>query len=163
VTSDPTLVQERYAGRTLLHEAAAAGSLTTVQLLLRLGADPEARDGGGHTPLYSVGNECSVEGAGQVVRELVQAGAAVNACDGVQRCTALHMAARRNNVEVAATLLDCGADIEARDRAGDTPLRRAVNCNQVAVAALLLARGADLHSAGNGRTTAMKRLLQQMA
>jgi hypothetical protein len=85
-----------------------------------------------------------------------------------KRCTSLHMAARRDNVEVAGTLLDCGADIEARDSVGDTPLRRSVNCNQVGVATLLLARGADIHSIGSkgitpllaARTITMKRLLQ---
>jgi hypothetical protein len=168
LTRDPKIAQERYAGRTLLHEAAAAGSLTAVELLLSLGADPDARDGGGHTPLYSVGNECAVEGAERVVRALVQGGADINAHHGVKQCTALHMAARRGNVEVARALLDCGADIEARDRLGETPLRRSVNCDKVGVATLLVARGADIHSQGSkgrtpllaARSIAMKQLLQ---
>jgi len=92
----------------------------------------------------------------------------VDACDGAKHCTALHMAARRGNVEVAEALLECGANIEARDSLGETPLRRAVNCDQTGVATLLLARGADLHSLGSkgltplsaARTTAMRRLLQ---
>jgi hypothetical protein len=169
VTSHPALAQERYAGRTLLHEAAAAGSLTMVELLLRLGADPNAPDGGDHTPLYCLGNECAVEGAGKVVRTLVQGGADVNAQDGAKRCTSLHMAARRGNAEVAAALLDCGADIEARDRLGDTPLRRSVNCNRVGVATLLVTRGANIDSVGSkgltprlaARTIPMKRLLHR--
>jgi ankyrin repeat protein len=152
-----------------LHPASAEGSLTIVALLLRLGADPNAADGGGHTPLYSVGNECKVSGAGKVVHALVRAGANVDAHDGVKHCTALHMAARRGNVDVAEALLDCGADIEARDTLGETPLRRSVNCDKTEVAALLLSRGADRHSKGsNGltpllaaRTPAMKRLLHQ--
>jgi truncated hemoglobin YjbI len=138
---DPTLTQERYAGRTLLHVAAGEGRLTTVELLLLLGADPNALDGGKHTPLYSVGNECKVSGGGEVVHALVRAGANVDAHDGVKHCTALHMAARRGNVEVAQALLDCGADIEARDTLGVTPLRRAINCRKPEVAALLLSRG----------------------
>jgi ankyrin repeat protein len=64
------------------------------------------------------------------------------------------MACRRGAVEIAAALLDCGADIEARDSMGETPLRRAVNCNKTEVAALLVARGADVHSRGSKRLTA---------
>ena len=166
---DAGLVKERYAGgRTLLHGASGAGNLATVELLLRLGADPNARDQAGHTPLYSVGNECSAAGGGSVVRALVQAGANVDAHDGVKHSTALHMAARRGNVDVAEALLDCGADMEARDSKGETPLRRAVNCGKTEVAALLLRRGADLRSRGSrgvtpleaARTAAMKTLLE---
>ena len=164
--SDPALAQERYSGRTLLHAAAAAGNLATVELLLRLGAGPGTTDDGGHTPLYCVANECKVRGGAKVVRALVQAGASVDACDGVKHCTALHMAARRGNVEVAEALLDCGAGIEVRDSLGETPLRRAVNCDKTDVAGLLLVRGADMHSKGSkgltpllaARSSAMRRL-----
>ncbi len=79
------------------------------------------------------------------------------------------MAARRGNLEVAEALLDCGADIEARDSLGHTPLRRAVNCDKAGLASLLLAKGADAQSRGRdgttpilaARTPAMKRLLQR--
>ena len=113
----------------------------------------------------------TLEGAASVIRALVKAGADVNAGDGVKRCTALHMAARRGNVAVAEVLLDCGAALEARDSAGDTPLRRSVNCNKVEVAALLVARGADIYSTGSkgitallaARSAPMKKLLQNAA
>jgi hypothetical protein len=137
LADDPSLAHERYAGRTLLHAAAGAGSLSTVELLLRLGADPNAPDGGKHSALYSVGNECAGAESADVVRALVRGGAQVNAHDGVTRSTALHMAARRGNAVVAKALLDCGADIDARDRRGDTPLQRAINCKKLHVAELL--------------------------
>ena len=163
---NPDLALESYSDRTLLHAASAAGNLPIVAAILRLGVDANIQDGGGHTPLYYVGNECP--GGGPVVRALIQGGAKVDACDGVKRCTALHMAARRGNVQVSEVLLECGANIEARDSLGETPLRRAVNCRQTGVAACLLAKGADPRSVGSkgltplsaARAGAMRVLLQ---
>jgi truncated hemoglobin YjbI len=169
VLGDPALARDRYAyGRTLLHGAAGAGSLEIVKLLLQLGADPNAPQQGGHPPLYCVGNECDVAAGGEIVRALAQAGANVNTQSGVKRCSALHMAARRGNVPVAEALLQCGANIEARDSMGDSPLRRAVNCGRTGMAAFLVAKGADMHSKGSkkksaleaARTGAMKRALE---
>jgi len=153
--ADPALARESYTrGRTLLHGAAGAGSVEVVELLLTLGADPDAIDQAGHAPLYCVGNECSAPGGGEVVRALARAGANLDARDGVKHCTALHMAARRGNVEVAEALLDCGANLEAHDSKGETPLRRAVNCSKISLVALLLKRGADPDTrATGGRTT----------
>src|SRR5690349_3432880 len=130
VTRTPSLTRELYNGRSLLHAAAIAGDVEWVELLLRLGANVNA---GEHSPLYRVGNECHAPGGGLVVATLVRAGAAIDAREGAKLCTALHMAARRGNVDVASALLDCGADIEVPDSIGDTPLRRAVNCSKPAV------------------------------
>jgi ankyrin repeat protein len=141
VRHSPELAHARYYSRTLLHNAAALGLSGTVKVLLDAGADP---NGGGHQPLYGLANEYSGPGSGPIVRMLVAAGADINACDNVKRCTALHMAARRDHFETAAALLDCGADIDARDSNSATPLRRALNTRQKAVADLLQARGARL-------------------
>jgi ankyrin repeat protein len=40
---------------------------------------------------------------------------------------------------MARALLECGADLEAKDRKGDTPLEQALNCRRDAVAQLLQA------------------------
>jgi len=155
LADNPSLVHERYKHwRTLLHDAAGAGDFELVEKLLDMGAGDIVDDDRAPSPLYCVGNECNAPGASQIVRALLQRGAArVNATHGVKRCTALHMAARRGNIEVIEALLDGGADIEARDSLGDTPLRRAVNCNRVQAAKLLLERGADPNSKGSKALT----------
>lgn len=134
---DPSLATRRSGGRTLLHYAAGAGCLPVVAALLRVGADPEVRDAGGHTPLYRAANECASDAGPQIVKALVRAGADGNTRSGVTRATPLHMAARRGFVEIARTLLDCGAAIDVRDSKGDTPLQRATNCRRAAVVQLL--------------------------
>uniref|UniRef100_Q020Z8 Globin n=1 Tax=Solibacter usitatus (strain Ellin6076) TaxID=234267 RepID=Q020Z8_SOLUE len=138
ISADPGLAQERYGG-SLLRMAAAAGCLAMVELLLRLGVDPNAVDRYGHPPLYFVGNQCRRESGPAVVRALVSGGANVNQQDRVKRCTPLHMAARRGNVAVAEALLEWGADPGIGDIAGVTPLQRALNCRKPEVAALLSA------------------------
>jgi truncated hemoglobin YjbI len=157
--NDRDIVKERYTyGRTLLHDVAGEGDLPIVELLLSLGADPNAKDQAGHTPLYFVGNRCHADTGGNIVRALVQGGADVDAQDGVKHCTPLHMAARRGHVRVGEALLECGANIEARDSNGETPLRRAVNCRKQDFAAMLISRGADVHSRCKKGITAQSRL-----
>jgi hypothetical protein len=139
---DPSLATRQSGGRALLHFAAGAGCLPVITALLRLGTDPDFRDAGDHTPLYRVANQCASPTGPDVVRELLAAGADVNALNGVTQATALHMAARRGFVEIAQVLIDAGADLDSRDRKGDTPLRRALNCRKRDVAELLAQRAA---------------------
>jgi len=122
----------RFAGRTPLHIAAGKGVLPAVEALLKAGADPNVLSALGHTPLYDAANQA---GTPEIVRALIQAGADVNLSN------ALHMAARRGNLAVAEVLLEHGAEINRRDKKGDTPLKRALNCRKPQVAALLAARG----------------------
>ena len=138
--NDPSLMTRRFSGTPFLHYASGAGCLDAVEALLRLGADPNTRDGGGHTPLYRVANQCGSDAGPKIVRALVRAGGDVNACGGVTRTTPLHMAARRGFAGVARALLDCGAAWAAKDVKGDTPLQRALNCRRHEVARLLRER-----------------------
>jgi len=71
-------------------------------------------------------------------------------------CTPLHYAAWKGHADLAALLLDAGADIGAHNTNGHwgtTPLHAAAHGNQTAVAALLIERGADIHALNpSGRT-----------
>lgn len=156
----PTLVQVRGgAGATLLHEAAGTWNTENIAFLIDLGAAVDAADEAGHTPLYRAADRFAPKdrhGAEQGVRAvlvLLEHGADPRAVGGVKRVTALHAAARRGHVLIAERLIDQGADLEARDSKGQTPLRRAVNCGHRYIVALLLSRGARADSrADDGRT-----------
>ncbi|MEP7355133.1 MAG: ankyrin repeat domain-containing protein [Acidobacteriota bacterium] len=152
IRGTPSLVQQRYqGGRSLLQDASAAGDLLLMEQLLNMGAGDQAD---AERALYCVGNQCNTATASEAIRLLIKRSIAdVNAKHGSKYCTALHMAARRGNVDVIGALLDAGAEIEVRDSAGDTPLRRAVNCNHLNATKQLLARGADAASVGSKRLT----------
>ena len=147
-------------GQTLLHDAALVGEAELAAVLIRSGADPDAQEAEGHTPLYRAST-------GDVARVLLAAGATVDIASGPTRGTALHQAARRGDVSVAQALLDHGATIDARDAKGQTPLRRAVNCRQLQIVRLLVRHGADPHAADRrgvtpldvARTAEMKQVL----
>ncbi len=147
-------------GQTLLHDAALVGEAELAAVLIRSGADPDAREAEGHTPLYRASTA-------DVARVLLAAGATVDIASGPTCGTALHQAARRGNVSVAQAMLDHGATIDARDVKGQTPLRRAVNCRQLEIVRLLVQHGADPHAADRrgvtpldvARTAELRRIL----
>jgi truncated hemoglobin YjbI len=147
-------------GQTLLHDAALVGEAELAAVLIRSGADPDAREGEGHTPLYRAST-------GDVARVLLAARATVDVTSGPTRGTALHQAARRGHVSVAQVLLHYGATIDAHDAKGETSLRRAVNCRQIEIVRLLVQHGADPHAADRrgvtpldvARTAEMKQAL----
>jgi ankyrin repeat protein len=147
-------------GQTLLHEAAMAGAAELAGVLIRSGAEPDAKEAEGHTPLYRAST-------GDVARVLLEAGATADVVSGPTRGTALHQAARRGCVSVAEALLNHGATIDARDAKGQTPLRRAINCRQLPIVRLLVQREADPHAADRrgvtpldvARTVEMKQAL----
>jgi ankyrin repeat protein len=147
-------------GQTLLHDAALVGEAELAAVLIRSGADPDAREVEGHTPLYRAST-------GDVARVLLVAGATANVASGPTRGTPLHQAARRGYVSVAQALLEHGATIDARDAKEQTPLRRAVNCWQLQIARLLVRHAADPHAADRrgvtpldvARTAEMKQAL----
>jgi len=105
-----------YAGDTALHLAAAGYRFELVRLLLAAGADPNSRTN--HR----------------------QSGPLHYAADGY--ITGPVWNAKRQ-VETIQSLLDAGADINAQDKNGATPLHRAVRTRCAAAVKCLLERGSD--------------------
>jgi hypothetical protein len=94
-----------------------------VAYLLDAGADMEARDGDGRTPLVAA---CA-EGRVDAVRALIEEDADLEARDGENR-TPLIVASVGGGVDAVRALLDAGADLEARDDENRTPLFAACAC-----------------------------------
>lgn len=65
---------------------------------------------------------------------------------GFNRDTLLHEAAAKGDKEVVSLLLAKGAQVDAKNSAGATPLHLAVLNDRVDVAELLIAGGADIHA-----------------
>ncbi|KIY91401.1 hypothetical protein MNEG_16563, partial [Monoraphidium neglectum] len=134
-------------GRTALHLAAAAGHAAAVTLLLRRGADPNARDGtpARAPPLHGA----AAGGHAEAVEALLAGGARIDTedADGQQ---AAHAACC--SVPVLRVLLLRGALADARGSADRrTPLMRAAEegCED-AVAYLIDEAGADVHAQDEG-------------
>jgi ankyrin repeat protein len=103
---------------TPLHEVAARGQFELVRLLVEQGADVNAEDLMGQTPLHH-----AVEYP-DIVRYLVDNGAAVNE-DDVHGETPLHLAVR--TPESARILVENGASVAFENHFGETPLDLALD------------------------------------
>ncbi len=102
-------------GFTPLHGVAGEDHPDMIALLIFAGADADARNGMGHTPLHLAANP-------GVVQTLVEAGANVDARSN-DGSTPLHVATGEPfGGRVMAALLDAGADVNAVNARGRTPL-----------------------------------------
>src|SRR5450755_4640119 len=160
-----------------LRLAVRAGDVAAIQRLLR--ADPALasarlvdKDGGAGTPLHLVTDWPGYFPNGpEIVKLLIDAGADPNALTtgrdsetpGPGSETPLHYAASSDDVDVAAALIDGGADLETPDGSIGTPLDNAVGYGCWHVARLLVLRGARVekvwHAAALGMLDRLDELL----
>ncbi|CAN0292326.1 unnamed protein product, partial [Scytosiphon promiscuus] len=139
-------------GHTALHLAAERGSDRIVNALLAAGADKDALDNGGATPLIWAADRCHLT----VVNTLLEADADVNISGADEGHTALHVAASRGWGEIVDALLAGGADKEALDNRGYTPLIWVAEQGHLPVTEALLYAGADVNiSGGDDGSTAL--------
>ncbi len=116
-------------------------------LLLAHGADPNASDGQGQTPLVldvTRGNDRD----GKVFDLLVSKGASLTAA-GSDGQTPLHVAASQRNVDFVNRLLSRGVSVNLRSGSGNTPLHTAVQTGDPKTVLALLNAGADVNLRNN--------------
>lgn len=94
--------------------------------------------------------QAAVDGNLRRIQLLHFAGANVNARGNC--CMPLYLAAGEGRLEVVRYLLDEGADVNAREKLGDTALTEAVFNGQLAAVKELLLRGADVNAIADGGT-----------
>ena len=140
---DPNLTVEH--GLTPLHVLAlglGVHSVAFATAFIDAGADLEARDQDGRTPLHSA----AAAGFSELLRTLLESGADVHARDD-RGGTPLHAAVVAGEWStypgIVSLLLDAGAEVGARDDQGRTPLHVAVERDNPGVVARLLQHGAD--------------------
>lgn len=134
-------------GVALIHAFSKRGQASAIELLLRLGADVNAKDELGKTPLIHAVINRNYE----VVQLLVGKGANLESTFGGN--TALIEATAANDDAVVKLLLEHGAQIEAKNRDGHTALQFAAANSYVAIVQLLLSKGANVNTMDKNQTT----------
>ena len=102
---------------------AAQNAVETAVVLLGQGANINAKDNDGKTPLHWV-VLMRYDDADEMAMVLLEQGANINAKDN-NGSTPLHVAVGFNANEMAMVLLEQGANVNAKDNDGWTPLFRA--------------------------------------
>ena len=123
-----------------LVDAARDGSIALVRRGLSRGADVNAKDDGGWSPLHSA----STLGHKKIAELLIDKGADVNAqSDGGS--TPLHAAPQGGHKGIAELLIAEGADVNAKDDGGRTPLHGTAYWGRKEIVEVLIANGADVN------------------
>jgi len=176
--ADRSLVHARdEKGRTPLHWAAANAQRETARVLLANGADPNAKNDRGTTPIREVNPyesdniedlllehgaqidlfEAVHRGDKQRVETLLKNDPALLAMRAEYGGTPLHAAAGGGQAEITRLLLAKGLDPDVRNDFGDFPLAVAAARGHTEVVEALLSKGADANARDPGGRSALYR------
>lgn len=134
-----------------LLSAASSGDTAAAARLLGQGADVDAKNNQGDTPLMLATKSGKIDTA----KLLIEKGSNLEAKNNVGE-TALVAACTAGNVDIAQLLVEKGAATDARDDGGATPLMYAGLGGNVGIVDLLLAKGANINAADDkGETPLM--------
>ncbi len=148
IEAGPNFEPECDRQATLLHRAAWWGKKKAVEALIELGADLNAPDRVGGTPLHASVQEGSTRywdviygPHTDVMKLLLERGAAVDATNKHGR-TALHGAASWGDVNAVSLLIEHGAGVNVADVKNRTPLDLVAERDRRKIVDLLVSKGA---------------------
>ena len=121
-----------------LHKAAEEVNIEAVKQAIADGADVNAKEEYGGTPLHNAASG----GRKEVVELLIAAGADMEAKD-MGGLTPLHFSA---NKEIAELLIANGANVNAKSDDGVAPVHNAAGNGHKGIVELLIAEGADVNA-----------------
>lgn len=148
---------------TVLHHAVFADQYEVAKYLISKGAEVNARNPYGATPLHRAGSSA-------MALLLIEAGADVNAWSEIN-ATPLHSAITNDRADVVAALITHQAHLESEDASGSKPLHYAAGKGRLQPMRILVEAGADVNavnkygftplhwSAGNGHVELTELLL----
>jgi len=139
------------SGNTLLLSAFISNKKSLAHALLLLGSDVHAAnyDEGTTALHYAVSYGCV-----EIVRDLIEAGADVNAKKN-NGDTALSIAVLRNRVDIVPMLIEAGVDVNVKYSEGTTVLHWAAEFNNVKILRVLIGAGADVNANDSDGDTAL--------
>lgn len=134
-----------------LFDSLTRNNISAVKKALDAGADINAKDGFGYTPLY----KAAMHGNKEFIKLLAEAGANINNLVLPRGKAPLHAAVQSKRTEAVKLLISLGADVNIRDKDGYSPLHYAVMEDKVECVELLLDSGADIEIKNNSGNTAL--------
>ena len=139
-------------GKTPLHKAAAYGGKEVTELLIDAGADVNTKNDEGRTPL-----DLAIQNSNwsHIRRKRTETAALLRKHGGktAKPSISIHDAALDGNIEAVKQHLAAGADVNAKNRSGWTPLHQAAWRGRNEIVELLIAEGADVNAKiDDGRT-----------